>query len=202
MKVHFEEEPHFENENMFLENWKVINPFLSNIFQKSPELYALEPVDKSTHPLNRLENALKSFIDFLSDGLISKMPAYDGVVLLCQSEEDIVYLNRALKQISQLKLNLEARFKLVVKGMGDLKSFVTRDYPKYLSYVDDLKFPVKKWSDSRARDMSELLNRLIGKIILKFYQKDRIVHNEPKIKKSIRTIVWENQYWAGLILGL
>ena len=77
-----------------------------------------------------------------------------------------MYLNRALKQISQLKLNLEARFKLVVKGMGDLKSFVTRDYPKYLSYVDDLKFPVKKWSDSRARDMSELLNRLIGKIIL------------------------------------
>ena len=77
-----------------------------------------------------------------------------------------IYLNRALKQISQLKLNLEARFKLVVKGMGDLRSFVTRDYPKYLSYVDDLKFPVKKWSDSRARDMSELLNRLIGKIIL------------------------------------
>ena len=82
-----------------------------------------------------------------------------------------MYLNRALKQISQLKLNLEARFKLVVKGMGDLKSFVTRDYPKYLSYVDDLKFPVKKWSDSRARDMSELLNRLIGKIILNICQK-------------------------------
>ena len=55
--------------------------------------------------------------------------------------------------------------------MGDLKSFVTRDYPKYLSYVDDLKFPVKKWSDSRARDMSELLNRLIGKIILNICQK-------------------------------
>ena len=89
-----------------------------------------------------------------------------------------IYLNRALKQISQLKLNLEARFKLVVKGMGDLKSFVTRDYPKYLSYVDDLKFPVKKWSDSRARDMSELLNRLIGKIILNICQK--IVHSVPK----------------------
>ena len=60
-------------------------------------------MDKSTHPLNRIENALKSFIDFLSDGLISKMPAYDGVVLLCQSEEDIAYLNRALKQISQVR---------------------------------------------------------------------------------------------------
>ena len=153
--------------------------FFSNIFQKSPELYALEPVDKSTHPLNRIENALKSFIDFLSDGLISKMPAYDGIVLLCQSEEDIVYLNRALKQISQLKLNLEARFKMIVKGMGDLRSFVTRDYPKYLSYVDDLKFPVKKWSDSRARDMSELLNRLIGKIILNICQNNFTQKNVP-----------------------
>jgi hypothetical protein len=58
-------------------------------------------VDKSTHPLNRIENALKSFIEFLSDGLISQIPAYDGAVLLCQSEEDIVYLNRAIKQVSQ-----------------------------------------------------------------------------------------------------
>ena len=95
-----------------------------------------------------------------------------------------IYLNRALKQISQLKLNLEARFKLVVKGMGDLRSFVTRDYPKYLSYVDDLKFPVKKWSDSRARDMSELLNRLIGKIILKFSPKKLCTVN-PKSKSPL-----------------
>ena len=64
--------------------------------------------------------------------------------------------------------------------MGDLKSFVTRDYPKYLSYVDDLKFPVKKWSDSRARDMSELLNRLIGKIIFNICQKMGTVN--PNLK--------------------
>ena len=60
-------------------------------------------MDKSTHPLNRIENALKSFIDFLSDGLISKMPAYDGVVLLCQSEEDIVYLQRFVSSIGSIE---------------------------------------------------------------------------------------------------
>ena len=27
MKANFEKEPHFENENMFLKKWKVINPF-------------------------------------------------------------------------------------------------------------------------------------------------------------------------------
>ena len=31
MKAH--SETHFENENMFLEKWKVINPFLKNLFQ-------------------------------------------------------------------------------------------------------------------------------------------------------------------------
>ena len=28
MKAHFEKEPHFENENMLLKKWKMINPFL------------------------------------------------------------------------------------------------------------------------------------------------------------------------------
>ena len=83
--------------------YELYDIIFKNIFQKSPELYALEPVDKSTHPLNRIENALKSFIDFLSDGLISKMPAYDGVVLLCQSEEDIVYLQRFVSSTGNIE---------------------------------------------------------------------------------------------------
>ena len=63
-----------------------------------------------------------------------------------------------MRQASQ-----EARFNMVVKGMGDLKSYVNRDHSKYLTYVEDLRFPFKNWPDSRARDMSDLLNRLLGK---------------------------------------
>ena len=29
MNAHFEKEPHFENESIFLEKWKAINPFLT-----------------------------------------------------------------------------------------------------------------------------------------------------------------------------
>ena len=65
-----------------------------------------------------------------------------------------------MRQASQ-----EARFNMVVKGMGDLKSYVNRDHAKYLTYVEDLRFPFKNWPDSRARDMSDLLNRLLGKLI-------------------------------------
>ena len=31
MKAHFEKEPHFENESIFLEKWKAINPFLKKL---------------------------------------------------------------------------------------------------------------------------------------------------------------------------
>ena len=31
MKTPFEKEPHFENENIFFEEWKVINPFLKKL---------------------------------------------------------------------------------------------------------------------------------------------------------------------------
>ena len=32
MKAHFKKETHLENESMFLEKWKVINPFLNQVF--------------------------------------------------------------------------------------------------------------------------------------------------------------------------
>ena len=31
MNAHFEKEPHFENESIFLEKWKAINPFLKKL---------------------------------------------------------------------------------------------------------------------------------------------------------------------------
>ena len=115
-------------------------------------------MDKSTHSLNNLKDSIEDFIDFLCEGLTTQSLKKDGVVLLCQSEEDISHLIRAVKQTS-----LEARFNFVIKGMGDLKSFVRNDYPKYLPYVEDLKFHFKKWSDIRAKDLSDLLNQLLGK---------------------------------------
>ena len=50
MKAHFEKEPHFENESMFLEKWKVINPFLG--------LFVLDSTIDGTKVL--LENSDKS----------------------------------------------------------------------------------------------------------------------------------------------
>ena len=121
------------------------------------ELGAIHPVDKSVHLLDNLNKSIESFIDFLSEGLVTQHNAFEGVVLLCQSEDSITNLIKHVRQAGQ-----ESRFTMVVKGMGDLKSFVRRDYEKYLRYVEDLDLPFKNWSDTRAKDMSDLLNRLLG----------------------------------------
>ena len=57
--------------------------------QRNHELCVVNPLDKSTHSLNEFRKSIENFIDFLSEGLSSKIPAFDGVVLLSQSEEDI-----------------------------------------------------------------------------------------------------------------
>ena len=49
----------------------------------------VNPIDKKSYSLNDFRKSIENFVDFLSEGLSSKIPAFGGVVLLSQSEEDI-----------------------------------------------------------------------------------------------------------------
>lgn len=112
------------------------------------------------HPLKPLKAAIAAFLDTIERGLSCQRPVFDGALLVCQYEDDITALIKAVR-----KTGLETRFNTLVKGMGDLKSFVNEHYPKYLYYVES-KAQVsggEKWSDTVSIRMSELIERLVGK---------------------------------------
>ena len=142
----------------------------------------VHPVTDNIFYLMSLKECLESFLDFLQKNLTSQRPAFDGIVLLSQSEEDIPFFIRAVR-----KSQLETKFNALVKGMGDLKSFVSDNSPKHMYYVNELKTNLGKdnWSDRVTRDMSTLIERIVGETpnYANFFEKCVQPMNSAKIRK-------------------
>ena len=72
-------------------------------------------------PAKSMPEALSAFLDFLEKGQRSVRPQYDGVVLLSHVQESIPSLLRAVRQSGVVD-----RFERVVKGMGDMCSYLAQ----------------------------------------------------------------------------
>ena len=71
------------------------------------------------------EMALNNFLTFLEKGCQSSRPSYDGVILLSHLQESIPTLLKTVK-----KLEISERFNKVVKGVGDLCSYLAQCHMK------------------------------------------------------------------------
>ena len=116
----------------------------------------------------------------MDKGINSQRPSLDSAILICQYEKDIPYLFRAMRQCG-----LETRFNSVVKGLGDLKSFINEFHPKYLYYMEVKSTGNDNWSDFVSMRLAEITERLLGVSpnFANFYIKSAFPLNSAKIKK-------------------
>ena len=83
------------------------------------------PHTRQMMPCQVIDVALRQFLEFLEKGKSRSRPDFDGVLLLSYAQEAIPVLLKAMT-----KRGLVSRFRGVVKGMGDLSTYLAKKHAK------------------------------------------------------------------------